>query len=477
MGPQGPAKSQDGRTRAHVPSRQLLDGERVSRWGGGQWGRNAGLRRGCPGARGLPPAATGPSAAPPQRRCATVLVALPNTDVSAPGSLGQAARGLPQESRLKTDAEVITAHRRGAGGGRNPASESRRLCPAPPQLGPSRVAGSEVGGDARVSGEGPAGFGVFRGRAGSAPQPCRRPGCTWATQGPRRLRTGCVGGRPSPPSHPTRPPRGTQGCPDVSANNWKAVTFKKVLIYVTPMAKQTPSTPQTGLAGFTLPSGEELTVPRLEGGPSDGGRTCAGRVQGWRAAGEGPATLSSCLGDRAAETEHMVPGNPLLNPLPLPGVPSAPGRPELPAAQAWGVSSGHGAPASKTTLSELASTASPAPPNPAHPAFRGAWATWSSSSVLGPRHGSGVRCSEAFMKSVQTSFSYFLKRKLQTFRLLEFHDSGPIGEKASCQMADPKYLGRKSSAWPFRGGEEGERLTGLRPTGQRGRAGAGRPRL
>lgn len=196
MGPQGPAKSQDGRTRAHVPSRQLLDGERVSRWGGGQWGRNAGLRRGCLGARGLPPAATGPSAAPPQRRCATVLVALPNTDVSAPGSLGQAARGLPQQSRLKTDAEVITAHGRGAGGGRNPASESRRLCPAPPQLGPSRVAGSEVGGDARVSGEGPAGFGVFRGRAGSAPQPCRRM-FSGATSPENRM---C--GRPPQPTQP-----------------------------------------------------------------------------------------------------------------------------------------------------------------------------------------------------------------------------------------------------------------------------------
>lgn len=285
MGPQGPAKSQDGRTRGSRPIPTAPGRREGKPMGGRPMGAERGPETRVPGSRGPAPRRDRPLRGPASAACATVMVALPNTDVSAPGSLGQAAPGSPQESRLKTDAEVITAHGRGAGGGRNPASESRRLCPAPPQLGPSRVAGSEVGGDARVSGEGPAGFGVFRGRAGSAPQPCRRPGCTWATQGPRCLRTGCVGGRPSPPSHPTRPPRGTQGCPDVSANNWKAVTFKKVLIYVTPMAKQTPSTPQTGLAGFTLPSGEELTVPRLEGGPSDGGRTCAGLAGGRRGSG------------------------------------------------------------------------------------------------------------------------------------------------------------------------------------------------
>lgn len=89
-----------------------------------------------------------------------------------------------------------------------------------------------------------------------------------------------------------------------------------------------------------------------------------------------------------------------------------------------------------------------------------------SSGRRGCRHGSGVHRSEAFTESAQTS--YFLKGKLQTFRLLEFHDLGPIGGKASCRMADLKNLCCKSPL--------GHWGRGLGEAGPPGGAGAGRSR-
>lgn len=134
------------------------------------------------------------------------------------------------------------------------------------------------------------GLGCFVEELARRPGPARRPGCTWGAQGPRRLRTRCVGGLPGPPGHPRRPRRGTKGCPDVSANKLEGSNVLKSSYLRNSDGETAPLVPRRRAPGSPCPAGE---VPRLDGGPLDGQdvRRLAG-------AGERLATLSSCLGDK-----------------------------------------------------------------------------------------------------------------------------------------------------------------------------------
>lgn len=124
------------------------------------------------------------------------------------------------------------------------------------------------------------GLGCFVEELARRPGPARRPGCTGGAQGPRRLRTRCVGGLPGPPGHPRRPRRGTKGCPDVSANKLEGSNVLKVLIYVTRMVKQPLWSPDGERRGHLAQRVKCL-------GWTEGhrmGRMCAGwrgRESGW----------------------------------------------------------------------------------------------------------------------------------------------------------------------------------------------------